>query len=76
MHGFALNVNTDLRYFEYINPCGINRKVMTSISKLLGHPVTVETIIGGLLHSFSEIFELECEQGDDRCLAILDALNG
>lgn len=76
MHGFALNVDTDLQYFEYINPCGINGKVMTSISQLLGHPVAVESIIGNLLHSFSEIFELDCEQEDDKCLAMLDALNG
>lgn len=75
-HGFALNVNTDLGYFEYINPCGIHRKVMTSISKLLEHPVAVEPIIESLLHSFSETFGLKCEQGDDKCLAMLDALSG
>ncbi len=55
-HGFALNVNPDLRYFEYINPCGIsvdttkNRKVMTSISELVGYPVEVKDIIESLLH--------------------------
>ena len=76
MHGFALNVNTDLRHFEYINPCGIKGKVMTSISKLLGYPVAVEAIIGALLDSFSEIFELTHEQGLERCLAMLDARNG
>jgi lipoate-protein ligase B len=76
MHGFALNVNNDLQYFEYINPCGIHRKVMTSLSQLLGHPVAVATITGNLLHSFSETFGLECEQEDDRCPAIRDALNG
>ena len=62
-HGFALNVNTDLRYFEYIKPCGINGTVMTSISKLLGYPVEVETIIESWLHSFSETFGLKCETG-------------
>ncbi len=76
MHGFALNVNTDLQHFEYINPCGIKGAVTTSISKLLGYPVEVETIIGSLLHSFSVAFRLKCQQGDDKWLAMLDALSG
>ncbi len=36
MHGFALNVSTDLRYFEYINPCGFTTRGVTSIAKELG----------------------------------------
>lgn len=36
MHGFALNVNTDLSYFDYIIPCGINDKAVTSMEKELG----------------------------------------
>ncbi len=39
MHGFALNVNTDLRYFDYIVPCGIQDKAVTSIEKELGKKV-------------------------------------
>jgi len=39
MHGFALNVNTNLAYFNYINPCGFTDKGVTSIEKELGHPV-------------------------------------
>jgi len=76
MHGLALNVNNDLRYFEYIRPCGLRGEVMTSLSQLLKHPVEVEAIIGDLLHSFSETFRLKCEQGDSKCLAMLDALIG
>ena len=76
MHGFALNVNTDLRYFEFINPCGIKGKVMTSVSKLLGHPVEVETVIECLLNCFSEVFGLRCNRGDGKCLTMLDALSG
>jgi len=76
MHGFALNVNTNLSHFEYINPCGINSKVMTSVSKLLRYPVEVETTIGRLLNCFSAVFGLRCTQGDDKCLAIPDALSG
>lgn len=63
MHGFALNVSNDLRYFEYIKPCGIDSKVMTSVSKLLGYPVEVETIIESLLDSFSATFGLQLKQG-------------
>jgi lipoate-protein ligase B len=62
-HGFALNVNADLRYFEYIRPCGLKNTVMTSISKLLGYPVEVEAVIESWLQSFSEIFGLKRETG-------------
>ena len=75
MHGFALNVNTDLRPFEYIKPCGIEGVVMTSISKLLGYPVEVETVIGSLLHSFSETFGLKYERGL-KCLNTPGVLSG
>ncbi|MCK5821252.1 MAG: lipoyl(octanoyl) transferase LipB [Bacteroidales bacterium] len=36
MHGFALNINTDLQYFSYINPCGFEDKGVTSLEKELG----------------------------------------
>ena len=44
MHGFALNVNTDLRYFDYIVPCGIQNKQVTSIQKELGKRVPMDEI--------------------------------
>ena len=76
MHGFALNVNTNLRHFEYINPCGIEGVVITSISKLLGYPVEVEAVIGSLLDAFSETFGLKCERGLEKCLNMLGAPSG
>ena len=76
MHGFALNVNTDLRHFELINPCGLKGRVMTSVSKLLGYPVEVEEVIEPLLDCFSTVFGMRCTQGDGKCPAIRDALNG
>ncbi len=76
MHGFALNVNTDLRHFEYINPCGIKDKVMTSISKLLGYPIKVAAITEPLLDSFSATFGLSRERELEKCLAMLDAQSG
>lgn len=44
MHGFALNVNTDLRYFDYINPCGFTDRTATSMEKEVGHPVDMAEV--------------------------------
>jgi lipoyl(octanoyl) transferase len=44
MHGFALNVSTDLRYFQLINPCGMPDCPMVSLSSLLGTPVAMEDV--------------------------------
>jgi len=44
MHGFALNVNTDLSYFNHINPCGFIDKGVTSIQKELGKPVDMDEV--------------------------------
>ena len=44
MHGLALNVNTDLRYFSYIHPCGFVDKGVTSLQKELGHEVPMQEV--------------------------------
>lgn len=44
MHGLALNVNTDLRYFNAINPCGFVDKGVTSLQRELGHVVPMEEV--------------------------------
>ena len=44
MHGFALNVNTDMRYFNYINPCGFITYGVTSIEKELGHKIDMQEV--------------------------------
>ena len=75
-HGFALNVSNDLRYFEYVRPCGLSGRAMTAVSDLLGHPVAIETIIEILLQSFSQVFGLSCEQESARWLSILDVPHG
>lgn len=44
MHGLALNVNTDLKYFDYINPCGFTNKGVTSIEKETGVQVSMDEV--------------------------------
>jgi len=58
-HGFALNVNTDLRYFDYIVPCGLQGKGVTSLAKILGHPVEMEDVIGRVVEHFGAVFQVE-----------------
>lgn len=50
MHGFALNVNTDLAYFNYINPCGFIDKGVTSVEKELGYKIDI-SVFKTVLHS-------------------------
>ena len=57
MHGFALNVNADLSYFDLMIPCGIRGKGVTSISKELGRPVAMAEVREKLLYHFSLLFE-------------------
>ncbi len=57
-HGFALNVNTDLSYFDLILPCGIEGLTVTSIAKLLKGEVSIEKVIGSLIPIFGEVFQL------------------
>lgn len=62
MHGFALNVNTDLGYFDHIVPCGIENKEVTSLSKLLHRTIEPVQVKKHLLNHFSEIFDVDVVQ--------------
>lgn len=55
MHGFALNVNTDLKYFSYINPCGFTDKGVTSIEKEIGKEVDLDRVKKELYRHFIEL---------------------
>lgn len=60
MHGFALNVNADLGYFDHIIPCGIKGKAVTSLNVELGKTeVSMDEVQEKLLKHFTEIFEVE-----------------
>jgi lipoyl(octanoyl) transferase len=60
MHGFALNVNADLGYFDHIIPCGIRGKAVTSLNVELGRrEVSMKEVEAKLLKHFAEVFEAE-----------------
>ncbi|HVZ97142.1 MAG TPA: lipoyl(octanoyl) transferase LipB [Chitinophagaceae bacterium] len=59
MHGFALNVNTDLSYFNNIIPCGIVNKQVTSIEKELGHKADFGEVKEKLKRNFEKVFDAE-----------------
>lgn len=56
MHGFAFNINTNLDYFNYINPCGFTDKSVTSLEKELGKKQDFEIMKGLLKNKVAEIF--------------------
>lgn len=58
MHGFALNVNTDLDYFSYIHPCGFIDKGVTSLEKELGHPVDMSEVKEKVKNNFQVVFDI------------------
>ncbi len=55
-HGFAMNVATDLKHFDYIIPCGLAGKGVASLSSLLGREVTITEVKPVLLRAFAEVF--------------------
>ncbi len=59
MHGFALNVNTDLNYFNHINPCGFTDKGVTSLEKELGKQISIEDVKHKYITEFVRLFKMQ-----------------
>lgn len=59
MHGFAFNVNTDLDFYRYINPCGFIDKGVTSMEQELGRKVEMAEVMERLKENFREIFNFD-----------------
>lgn len=59
MHGFALNVNTNLGYFDHIIPCGIRGKAVTSLEVELGRKIELSEVKEKILNHFKDLFEVE-----------------
>jgi lipoyl(octanoyl) transferase len=59
MHGFALNVNTDLSYFNHINPCGFTDKGVTSIARETGGELSMYEVKNDLKNVIGEVFGIE-----------------
>ena len=64
MHGLALNVNTDLRYFSYINPCGFVDKGVTSLQKELGREIDMEEVKTGLCRELLDLLSASRRKGE------------
>jgi len=62
MHGLALNVNSDLAYFDYINPCGFTDRGVTSMQKELGREVDFNNVNQEMSAAFARLFEMEIEK--------------
>ena len=56
-HGFALNVNTDLSYFNLIVPCGITTKPVTSMQQELGKPLDLNAVAESISRNFGVVFQ-------------------
>lgn len=68
-HGLSLNVNNDLSFFDFINPCGIKDCKMTSISKLKDQIINMHELKNKLIEQFERVFGLEINAGNAAAMA-------
>ncbi len=62
MHGFAFNINTNLNHYQFINPCGITDKTVTSLEKELGRKIDLAEVQSKLKNNFVEVFGMEIQK--------------
>lgn len=72
-HGFALNVNPDLSYFQHIVPCGLADAAVTSIERLLGQPAALPEVEDLLIDSLGRVFGLEMVETEEETPAAAQA---
>jgi lipoyl(octanoyl) transferase len=65
MHGFALNVNTDMTYFNYINPCGFTDKGVTSLARETGNQMDFLAVKTLVVQNFASVFCTQIQQIDN-----------
>ncbi|MFN5400678.1 MAG: lipoyl(octanoyl) transferase LipB [Bacteroidota bacterium] len=58
MHGFAFNINTDLSHFNFIIPCGIQQKAVTSLQQELGRSIPLDEVKHKVMYHFAELFNI------------------
>jgi lipoyl(octanoyl) transferase len=63
MHGFALNVDLPLDYFDYIIPCGLNDKGITSVAEEIKNKISMDTVNEIFLKIFAKVFKVKCKNG-------------
>lgn len=61
-HGFALNVNTDMRYFAMIEPCGMPSSTMTSMKAILNEKVNFDKVKDCVPHHFEQVFQVKLKR--------------
>jgi lipoyl(octanoyl) transferase len=76
MHGFAFNVNTDLAHFQWIHPCGLLDRGVTSLEKLLGGKVDFDEMNDAVAEYFATVFGAEATPADAAALAALEGDDG
>lgn len=62
MHGFALNIATNLNYFQLIVPCGIRDHGVTSLREILGFPVEMNAVVKSVSRHFGDVFDRQMQQ--------------
>jgi lipoate-protein ligase B len=71
MHGFALNIDADLKPFSLIKPCGFSDRRATSMAEVLGREIAVAAVTERLLARFAEVFRVRLETGSDDVSKVL-----
>jgi len=75
LHGLALNVNTDLKYFDYIIPCGLTDIKVTSIARIKGQKIDMPMVGEIIVAKFGDIFGFVCSPGEEAIEAIKNVMD-